>query len=173
MGHDILAYIHDPDYRYLEDFGVMGDVTTAMRDPVFYRWHGMIDGLFRKFIETLSPYTPVQLSYSGIRVNSLNVRINRANAPANILLTYWQKSQVDLAAGLDFGPEGNVFASFTHLQHAPFVYEFKVSNSTGAPKQGTARIFIAPKVDERGTNLSFTEQRLLFIELDKFTVNCE
>ncbi|XP_053688843.1 phenoloxidase 1-like [Sabethes cyaneus] len=171
FGHDVLAYIHDPDYRYLEDFGVMGDVTTAMRDPVFYRWHGMIDGIFRKFIETLNPYTSAQLGFPGIKVNSINVRINRANAPANVLLTYWQKSQVDLAAGLDFGPKGNVFASFTHLQHAPFAYEIKVTNSSGSPKRGTARIFIAPKVDERGTNLAFREQRLLFIELDKFGVN--
>ncbi|XP_058835187.1 phenoloxidase 1-like [Topomyia yanbarensis] len=171
VGHDMLAYIHDPDYRYLEDFGVMGDVTTAMRDPVFYRWHGMIDGIFRKFLETLRPYTSAQLGYPGIKVNSINLRLNRPNAPANVLLTFWQKSQVDLAAGLDFGPKGNVFASFTHLQHAPFAFEIKVTNSTGSAKRGTARIFIAPKVDERGTKLTFKEQRLLFIELDKFGVN--
>ncbi|XP_055532399.1 phenoloxidase 1-like [Wyeomyia smithii] len=171
FGHDVLAYIHDPDYRYLEDFGVMGDVSTAMRDPVFYRWHGMIDGIFRKFVESLNPYTSGQLNFPGIKVNGITARINRANAPANVLLTYWQKSQVDLAAGLDFGPKGNVFASFTHLQHAPFAYEIKVNNSSGSPKRGTARIFIAPKVDERGTTLAFREQRLLFIELDKFGVN--
>ncbi|XP_058464518.1 phenoloxidase 1-like [Malaya genurostris] len=170
-GHDVLAYIHDPDYRYLEDFGVMGDVTTAMRDPVFYRWHGMIDGIFRKFLETLRPYTSAQLGFPGIKVNSINVRLNKANAPANILLTFWQKSQIDLAAGLDFGPKGNVFATFTHLQHAPFAIELKITNSTGSVKRGTARIFIAPTVDERGQRLAFKEQRLLFIELDKFGVN--
>ncbi|XP_065075624.1 phenoloxidase 8-like [Ochlerotatus camptorhynchus] len=170
-GHDFLAYIHDPDYRYLEDFGVMGDVTTAMRDPVFYRWHGMIDGLFRRFLDTLNPYNATQLGYTGIKVNGISARVNRPNAPANMLLTYWQKTQVDLAAGLDFGPQGNVFASFTHLQHAPFTYKIKVTNSTGSLKRGTARIFLAPKVDERGTNMQFREQRQLFIELDKFGVN--
>lgn len=90
----------------------------------------------------------------------------------NILLTYWQRSQVDLAAGLDFGPQGNVFATFTHLQNAPFTYEIKVTNSSGSLKRGTARIFLAPKVDERNTSLQFREQRRYFIELDKFGVNC-
>lgn len=35
-GHNIIAYVHDPQQRYLEEFGVMGDFQTAMRDPVFY-----------------------------------------------------------------------------------------------------------------------------------------
>lgn len=35
-GHNVIAFCHDPDQRYLEEFGVMGDVTTAMRDPIFY-----------------------------------------------------------------------------------------------------------------------------------------
>ncbi|XP_055603339.1 phenoloxidase 8-like [Uranotaenia lowii] len=171
LGHDALAYIHDPEYRYLEDFGVMGDVTTAMRDPVFYRLHGMIDDIFRKFLETLSPYTSAQLGYPGVKVDSVGLKVTRANAPPNVLVTFWQKSSVDLAAGLDFGPKGNVFASFTHLQHAPFTYEIKVTNSTNAVKRGTVRIFIAPKRDDRGVMLAFREQRAYFIEMDKFRVN--
>lgn len=35
-GHTIISFVHDPDEKYMEEFGVMGDVTTAMRDPVFY-----------------------------------------------------------------------------------------------------------------------------------------
>lgn len=30
MGHNVIAYVHDPDNRHLEDYGVMADVTTAM-----------------------------------------------------------------------------------------------------------------------------------------------
>ncbi|EDS34231.1 phenoloxidase subunit 1 [Culex quinquefasciatus] len=170
MGHNLIAYIHDPDYRYLEDYGVMGDVTTAMRDPFFYRWHGMIDGIFRRFKDQLTPYPADQLQFPGVTVNSVSVQLTRANTPANVLLTYWQKSQVDLASGLDFGPEGNVFASFTHLQHAPFSFRVEVNNDSGAVKQGTLRIWLAPKVDERGTPLTFREQRQYFTEMDTSTV---
>lgn len=37
MGHVFISYAHDPDHRYLESFGVIGDSSTAMRDPIFYR----------------------------------------------------------------------------------------------------------------------------------------
>lgn len=28
-GHNIIAFVHDPEQKYLEEFGVMGDVTTV------------------------------------------------------------------------------------------------------------------------------------------------
>lgn len=37
QGHNLISFVHDPEQKYLEEFGVMGDVTTAMRDPIFYR----------------------------------------------------------------------------------------------------------------------------------------
>lgn len=36
MGHDLIAFVHDPDNRHLESGGVMGNTATAMRDPIFY-----------------------------------------------------------------------------------------------------------------------------------------
>lgn len=173
MGHNLISYSHDPDARHLEEFGVMGDVTTAMRDPIFYRWHGFIDNICNKHKALLPPYNSNQLGYQGVQVENIEVKINSANARPNTLLTYWSKSDVDLAAGLDFGPNGNIFASFTHLQHAPFGYTISVMNAEGTRKRGTCRIFLCPKVDERGTALTLEEQRLLAIEMDKFTVDCK
>ena len=40
-----------------ENMGVMGDSVTAMRDPIFYRWHKFVDSLFQQFKATLQPYT--------------------------------------------------------------------------------------------------------------------
>jgi hypothetical protein len=169
-GHDMLAFCHDPDGRHLEEFGVMGDVTTAMRDPIFYRFHSFIDSVFIRYKLTLPEYNNQQLGFDGVQIQSIQAQLTRPNAPANVLLTYWQRSQVDLAAGLDFGPDGNVFAQFTHLQHAPFQWRFTVNNG-GAARRGTCRIFIGPRTDERGTALNYRDQRLLMIEMDKFTVN--
>jgi len=47
FGHIAISFAHDPDARHLESFGVMGDSTTAMRDPVFYRWHAFTDDIFQ------------------------------------------------------------------------------------------------------------------------------
>lgn len=130
QGHNVISYVHDPDARFLEDYGVMGDVATAMRDPIFYRWHSFIDFVFTKLKNKLPAYSvDQQLAFDGITVNSVNVQITKQGPAPNVLLTYWQQSDVDLSAGLDFGPDGNVFASFTHLQHAPFDYTISASNN--------------------------------------------
>lgn len=106
MGHNLLAYIHDPENRHLEDYAVMADVATSMRDPVFYRWHTFIDTIFLKYKNQLQPYQTDELKFDGINVTSVNVRITSRspNVPPNILITFWQKSDVDLGASLDFGP---------------------------------------------------------------------
>ncbi|XP_058983168.1 phenoloxidase 2 [Musca domestica] len=173
QGHNAISYCHDPEARFLEDFSVMGDVTTAMRDPVFYRWHGFIDSIFNRHKERLNPYGEKDLSFNGVVVNSLDVILTSANAPANHLLTYLERSDVNLAAGLDFGPRGNIYATFTHLQHAPFKYVIDVTNNRNMPLRGTCRIFLCPQSDERGTPLNLNEQRQLAIELDKFKVTLE
>lgn len=61
---------------------------------------------------------------------------------------------------------------FTHLQHTDFTYNINVNNDTGAQVMGTCRIFMAPKFDERGTEMLFRDQRHLFIEMDKFIIQC-
>lgn len=120
-GHNLIAYIHDPDGRHLEDYGVMADVATAMRDPIFYRWHAFIESIFVKFKNTLRPYQSTDLVYDGVSVDSVNVEIisKSTNKAANVLLTYWQKSDVDLGAGLDFGP-GNVYAQVIFMKFLSF-----------------------------------------------------
>ena len=62
MGHNVISYTHDPDRRHLEDFGVMGDVTTAMRDPIFYRWHAFIDFIFQRHKNRLPVYNQQQVN---------------------------------------------------------------------------------------------------------------
>lgn len=113
-----------------------------------------------------------EIAYNGIVVTSVNVQVSKGNnAKPNLLLTFWQKSTVDLGTGLDFGPEGNVFAEFTHLQNAPFGYTINVTNNSNVQRIGTCRIFMCPKANERGILFTrFEDQRALMIEMDKFTV---
>lgn len=57
MGHAFIAFCHDPTYTFLETGGVMGDPATAMRDPVFYRWHAYLAAIFQLHKNLLPPYT--------------------------------------------------------------------------------------------------------------------
>ncbi|XP_011202561.2 phenoloxidase 2 [Bactrocera dorsalis] len=168
MGHVFISYSHDPDHRHLESFGVMGDSATAMRDPVFYRWHAYIDDIFQEHKIRLPPYTLPELDYDGVTVTG--IQVSPEGGQANVLQTFWQQSDVDLSRGMDFVPRGNVFARFTHLQHTPFTYTINVNNDSGAQRFGTVRIFLGPKRDERRQGMLFKDQRLLMVELDKFIV---
>uniref|UniRef100_A0A1I8NVC5 tyrosinase n=1 Tax=Stomoxys calcitrans TaxID=35570 RepID=A0A1I8NVC5_STOCA len=166
MGHILISYAHDPDHRHLENFGVMGDTTTAMRDPVFYRWHGHIDDIFHEHKRRLQPYGLSKLEYKGITVEGLQVVSD--GGMANVFTTFWQQSDLDLSRGMDFVPRGNVFARFTHLQHTPFTYTINVKNASGAQRFGTVRIFLGPTNDERGQPMKLRDQRLMMVELDRF-----
>ncbi|XP_055610031.1 phenoloxidase 8-like [Uranotaenia lowii] len=171
MMHIMIGYIHDPESVYLEGPGAIGDVATAMRDPIFYRLHGHVDELFEAYKRKLAPYKKQQLGFPGITVKDVSVQVTSGKAATNRLLTFWQRSQVDLAVGLDFGPEGNVLATFTHLQHAPFVYRITAINDSQKPKRGTVRIFLAPIYYPFGKPIPFDQQRRYAIELDKFVVD--
>lgn len=110
-----------------------------------------------------------QLNHPGIVVQDVQVKTTGRNP--NSLLTYWLQSDVNISKGLDFQNGGDVFIRFTHLQHTDFTYEISVNNNSGSNKEGTCRIFIAPKFDERGNPWLFQNQKNMFIELDKFKVN--
>jgi len=175
QGHNVISLIHDPLQKYLEEFAVMGDVTTAMRDPIFYRWHGFIDALFRRHKNLLPAYDAnTELAYSGITVSCVNVQMTegKERTPGK-LLTFYEKSGVDLGTGLDFGP-GDVYAEFTHLQFTPFEYIINVENNSGVQKTGTCRIFMCPTLDGRRQPITdFEDLRNLMIEMDRFTVVME
>ncbi|BES90425.1 Phenoloxidase subunit 2 [Nesidiocoris tenuis] len=168
FGHLAFASCHDPDGRNLEPVGVMGDTATAMRDPIFYRWHAFVDEIFQEHKSTLPRYTAEQLTFPGINV--AKIEVSTQGRPANQMHTFWQQSIIDMQRGLDFYPRGAVLAKFTHLQHMPYNLKITVENSSGAPKTGTARIFLGPKFDERGFRWNFGDHRVMFIELDKFLV---
>ncbi|XP_017755476.1 PREDICTED: phenoloxidase 2-like [Eufriesea mexicana] len=167
FGHVAISYVHDPDHRYLESFGVMGDSATAMRDPVFYRWHAFVDDIFQEHKNTLPPYTVEQLDFPGIEITKVNLTTNQQR---NVINTFWTKSDVDLSRGLDFTPRGAVLARFTHLNHAEFSYNIVVNNRNNTTKTGTIRIFIGPKQDERELPFNYRQQKNMMIEMDKFPV---
>lgn len=169
MGHLAIAYCHDPDNRYLESFGVMGDSTTAMRDPIFYRWHENMNDIFLEHKHALPPYTGPQLNFDKIKIK--NVEVSAVGIPKNEFSTFWQQSDVNLSRGLDFTPRGAIYARFTHLQHAPFSIKINVENTGSLQRRGTVRIFLAPKFDEKSAQFTFQEQKNLFIELDRFVVD--
>ncbi|KAK7591057.1 hypothetical protein V9T40_002670 [Parthenolecanium corni] len=169
-GHELTGYIHDPEYKYLEDVGAMGNNATAARDPFFYQWHAYIDDIFVAHKESLAPYTKEELEFSDITVQGITVKVDEGRD--NKFITYFQQSEIEISPGLDYYPVGPVYVRFIHLQHAPFTYHIQVNNN-GTRRNGTVRIFMAPRKDERNEEFIFKQQRRLFIELDRFVVTLQ
>lgn len=59
--HVAVSLVHDPDHRHLETYGVLGDSATAMRDPVFYRIHALVNSIFDEHKKTLPRYSVQQV----------------------------------------------------------------------------------------------------------------
>ncbi|KAG5875029.1 hypothetical protein JTB14_008138 [Gonioctena quinquepunctata] len=168
MGHNIVAFIQDPEDKYLESSGVIGEPSTAMRDPWFYRWHAFIDDIFQEFKSSLPGYPDSQLNFPGIIVR--NIQVQTQGGPMNEFQTSFQQSEVDISPGMEFQPRGAIQVRFTHLNHSPYTYTITVDNKSESNRVGTCRIFLAPKYDERHKPWLFIYQKNMFIELDKFKV---
>jgi tyrosinase len=72
-----------------------------MRDPVFYRWHGLIDSIFQSHKKLLNPYAKEELEFQHLKVVKIEVRTDQVQEP-NVLNTRWGKETVNLSKGLDF-----------------------------------------------------------------------
>merc|ERR1719209_1412822 len=54
-----------------ERAGVMGFVETAMRDPVFFKWHKLTDMFFDEYKKLLGPYRN-ELEFPGVTISDLS-----------------------------------------------------------------------------------------------------
>ncbi|MPC95696.1 Phenoloxidase 3 [Portunus trituberculatus] len=111
---------------FQENLGVMSETGTAMRDPVFYRWHKYIDDIFQQYKLTQPPYTAEELSLSSVEVVSVAVE---CQSQKNQLITGWSTRDFEASRGLDFDnnkPDKPVIMQLKHLNHHPFVYNIEV-----------------------------------------------
>ncbi|XP_055838626.1 phenoloxidase 2-like [Episyrphus balteatus] len=168
-GHLIISHIHDPNARYTKEYGVMGDTITSMRDPIFYRWHMFIELFGMRHKAFLPPYHPQELGSEQIIIEDFITVCKSKGSQPNVMKTFFQKSDIDIGINLDgLEKESSATFRFTHLAHEPFDYRVSVING-GAPLEATCRIFLLPIEDERQEKLTLDEQRLMAVEMDRFS----
>ena len=59
----------------LKHIGVMDDTGTAVRDPIFFRWHKFIDDLFVRHKNKLTPYSADDLSFNPVCLEEISVQV--------------------------------------------------------------------------------------------------
>lgn len=108
--------------KYNELPAVMSDASTSMRDPIFYRWHKMVDDLCMKLKGLLPPYEKNELAFNGVKLVSCDLISDSDGKSTTELLTFWHKSTVDLQNGLNFSAKKACLLTFTHLNYQTFSY---------------------------------------------------
>nr|Q95P08.1 RecName: Full=Hemocyanin subunit A; Flags: Precursor [Scutigera coleoptrata]CAC69246.1 hemocyanin subunit A [Scutigera coleoptrata] len=170
--HVMAARIADPDGRYGEDNGVMHDVATSARDPLFYRWHKFIDNIFLEYKDNLDPYTQYELTWPDVVLNDVTVKPHKGDYDDEVH-TYWEVDNYELGKGFDYTRKTTATVKVRHLQHEDYHYEIDIDNNAGKAKKAVFRIFLAPKYNEKGELFPVNEQRQLLVELDKFVATLE
>nr|CCA94917.1 hemocyanin subunit c [Euphrynichus bacillifer] len=163
-GHVMIGDIQDPEGKYQTPSGVMSDTATSLQDPIFYRWHRFIDNIFLEYKSKLHSYNKDDLSFNGVEIVNVQLKEN----PDKIVSTTFKKDLLNLSYAYYLDRKGDIKVRYEHLDHDPFTYEIAVENHSRKTKHATVRIFLAPKYDELGNELSPNELRRLMIELDKF-----
>ncbi|GFU88601.1 hemocyanin B chain [Trichonephila clavipes] len=123
-GHVLIAAAHDPDGRYKLNPGVMDNTATALRDPIFYRWHRFIDDLFQEYKKTLPPYTKNDLGFGNVFVKSLSVNADKPDT----IKTFFKDDLLDVSHAFYFGRTGSVkiYNSSVHM----YVTEYLLNGGT-------------------------------------------
>jgi len=163
--HVISAKITDPTTAYNEDYGVMYDVATSARDPLFYRWHKFINKFFSEHKKMLKPYTKDELDFPGVKVEKVSVQTSTSEP--NLIRTFWQDAHLKVREGFLFTRQSPAYVKLTHLDHETFTYRIDVNNG-GSAHEAVVRIFLAPVYDEFEHRFDIKHQKSLMIQMDKF-----
>ncbi|OXA54751.1 Phenoloxidase 3 [Folsomia candida] len=142
MGHLFIAQLTNSK----DTTGVMGDTSTAMRDPMFYRWHYFVSNNIDEFLRTLPPHEADKgefpFLWKDVMVESVAIEeVKSCLTTSNSLNTFFKKQQVKITI-----PRLNTTKRllFKSLDHRDFNYVIKVQNKGKQKVKGTVRIFIAP-----------------------------
>lgn len=170
-GHTLISRCHDPTMNNNEEPGVMADTATAMRDPVFYQWHRMIDDVCREFKLTLPIYTRDEFACDGVKVDS--VKVVKKGKETKRLKTFWEWDDVDCSRGLDFKSSNPIYVRFKHLNHDEWEFKVNATNSLPAPVKVSVRIWLVPVHDFCRRNIRLARTQNLAIEMDKFVATLQ
>lgn len=183
------GHIHFMAWNNAEPYGVMGNTSTAVRDPIFFRWHKEVDSVYQAFQNTQAPYDfaggprvrirKQQDGHGGAQSPDIQLfRLSTPGQPDLQALTAAIDAGGALPAGLEATDElrtemrqrqvmlqdadGNpVPQTINYLSHEDFLYAFRVENLAGAPQDLAVRVFLAPE--------SEIGDRTAWMELDRFS----
>jgi hypothetical protein len=145
--------------------GVMGNPNGAVRDPLFFRWHKLIDDIHQEYKNTLPAYGDQELDFPGVEITAAHVQSERGQV-ANNLYTFMDTTSVRLqSVDLQATDGSSVNIAYDRLNHIPYTYHVNINSKVEA--QGILRFFLIPS----GIRLpAHTDVTQVAIEMDRFLI---
>ena len=143
--------------------GVMGSTLVAMRDPIFFRWHGFIQSIFQQYKDNLNHnrryrYDENDLGFPGVSVQTASVLPVFGSNDTFYTCMEFTDIRVDSLDGTSPGTRMSV--QYRRLDHRPFTYNYVIRNDNRDPVDTVIRVFMIP----RGGNIRTTIQMDLFYQ---------
>lgn len=172
IGHGLIAMAGEPGQ------GVMGNPASAVRDPIFYRWHRHIDDIVDTWWRT-QPAHDLAKTDPGVRAHEIAV-IAKRSVPPGVDGQAWAEATFGGASwgqpvpgvvldalGTHMGHEkvkvpGGGTIDKPYLDHEDFSWLLRYENPGPTDVELTFRVFLVP-------DAVATTDRRAWIEMDKFT----
>ncbi|XP_076816375.1 uncharacterized protein LOC143462197 isoform X1 [Clavelina lepadiformis] len=143
--------------RMLGGGSYMLSTATAMRDPIFYRWHKRIDDLWHLWNDTL--LTDVDENPPPILILEDDILIKSSEEPLDNFANFRSSPGSDELVTV-LGPAQKRFEWDNKIDHRPFYYHIRFRRTSPGDLNLTFRIFICPS--------RHVTDRKRWIEMDKF-----
>nr|AAX14951.1 arylphorin hexamerin-like protein 2 [Romalea microptera] len=158
----LFGHIVDPVQRYGVPSSVLEHPETQLRDPLFYRIARRIVSILHHYKSHLKPYNHEELLLPGVSVEDITF---------DKLVTYFDTFDFEINnavafSGTEDGSKVNYLARQYRMNHKPFFYHLKVKSDKEV--DSVVRVFIGPKYDALGRELSLEERKQYYVLLDIF-----
>nr|AGG40958.1 hexamerins subunit type 2 [Calliptamus italicus] len=158
----LFGHIADPYHKYGTPASVLEQPETQLRDPLYYRIAKRIVSFFYQYKNQLQPYSKKDLELPGVAIESIAF---------DKLVTFFDDFDVEINNALSFskpeeGEKFNFVARQYRLNHKPFYYQLKLESDKEI--DSVVRVFIGPKYDALGRELSLEERKQYYVLLDIF-----
>jgi len=143
--------------------GVMSSSIGAMRDPIFYRWHGYVNTVFEQYKNSLGPYTDTDLGFDGVRVVSSHVQPQWGDEDTFYTYREWTSVRLDSLDSISPGTMMNV--PYMRMNHRPFRWNFVIESDLSEPTPAIVRVFMMPSIEGVG-NRATIHMDHFYVELN-------
>lgn len=158
-----LGYSNYPLDQYKATPSAVEHFETSMRDPVFYQFYKRITMYFQKYKTHLPHYKYNDLYFPGMKVEDVEM---------DKFTTFFDMFDSDISNAAyvnekEFETDSfKAYARQYRLNHKPFTYKIHVTSDKAI--DGVVRVFMGPKHDCYERMIDINENRMNFVEMDKF-----